>query len=512
MKKKLKMLNNEFQKLGYFEIIVLVLYTILISVIAFFHEPSLDEAQSFLIARNLNFLDIIKQLKYEGHPFLWYYMIAPFVKLGGIIQAQQIISISFSVACAYLILTKSPFNKVEKLLLVFSSGMIYYYSAFARPYCMIPFFLALIASFYKKRKEHPYIYALLLGLLANTHLMMVPTSGILILLFWGSELISHRKQLSKKEKSTLLKSFFLAIFLVFICVSFALLGFFFCKITSHPSPIIYTITDYMGMFLDNLTKTTTYFYGDKSVPLYYDILLCCIFLLCAIGSKNSSEQSLVFFIQFLFITIIHSIFWFAIPTRTFIVIYTLMFWCWIELDKFKTKKIMKRNIWIEIALVLLIIITSPGTYKCVYEDIRLNFSAGEDISTYIKNNIPKDSVFIFTYLDGQQVIASYFDKDNKDYKFYLANTKRYTTFSVWDEKWLTYTESDSIIEAVTKLKKEYDHVYIVNSTRTKDSTFYNLMKVNRYFDLELKYSVDKDKMMNELYSFDQVLFKIYEVN
>ena len=110
-------LKEKIKKFGIFEIIVFVIYVIITIIIAVNHECWEDEAQSWLIARDLNFFEMIQQTKYEGHSFLWYYIIAPFAKMGFTADAQICISSIFAIATVYIILKKSPFNKLTKTLL-----------------------------------------------------------------------------------------------------------------------------------------------------------------------------------------------------------------------------------------------------------------------------------------------------------------------------------------------------------------------------------------------------------
>ena len=51
-------------------------------------------------------------------------------------------------------------------------------------------------------------------------------------------------------------------------------------------------------------------------------------ILCAIGTVYNVKQGLIFWSQLIFTILIHSFAWFVIPTRVFIVVYTLMFWVW----------------------------------------------------------------------------------------------------------------------------------------------------------------------------------------
>ena len=63
-------------------IVVLVLYAVLLFMIMGRHEPFRDEAQQWLLARDLSVPALIRQMSYEGHPCLWYLILMPFAKAG----------------------------------------------------------------------------------------------------------------------------------------------------------------------------------------------------------------------------------------------------------------------------------------------------------------------------------------------------------------------------------------------------------------------------------------------
>lgn len=63
------------------EVVTIIVYAVITFCCVYFHEQWKDEAQSWLLAKNLNFVELINQMKYEGHPLLWYIIIMPFAKL-----------------------------------------------------------------------------------------------------------------------------------------------------------------------------------------------------------------------------------------------------------------------------------------------------------------------------------------------------------------------------------------------------------------------------------------------
>ena len=56
-----------------FNIIVFIIYGLISLGLVFSHEQWRDEAQQWILVRDLSFFDLISQLKYEGHFLLWYF-------------------------------------------------------------------------------------------------------------------------------------------------------------------------------------------------------------------------------------------------------------------------------------------------------------------------------------------------------------------------------------------------------------------------------------------------------
>ena len=510
-----KLIQKIKKDFNLYEFIVLLIYIIVIIVISLHHEFSLDENQSFLITRDLNFFDMIAQLKHEGHSFIWYAMLFPIAHLGFSIETQKIIPILFSVLTAFIILKKAPFNKIVKLLLLFSPGMIYYYSCFSRPYCLIVFLLSCIACIYKNKHEHPYAYSFLIGILANTHLVMVPVSFILEIIFLYDE-----KQLSKnKNEKNIINNKKIWISIIIFCLLFlieaifVLFGYYYCSIVTHyDSDLI--LLNIVELLSKTWIKTLKIYYGVGNTSVFYSIITGFVILLATIGSFFNLKKGIIFIVQFTFMYIIHSFFWFVIPTRAYLSIYIIMFCLWIskESDSKDKGNIRISNFLLYISLILFIIITVPHNYKCIKEDYNKLFSTGKVTAKYIEENIPKNSVFLYLYLDYQQSVAG--NLDSNDYKFYLALSDRYATFSSWDIDY-DYTVNKKYILKLSKkikeLEKNYKNVYIL-VVDDIDSDVYTVAKLEKYYDIDLIYDSKKENTMDDGLAWDIKYFKIYRVN
>jgi len=170
--------NKKYNKIN---IIFFSIFAIISFIMIFFHEAWRDEAQQWLIARDLNVKELVNHLKYEGHFILWYLILMPFAKLGFPYITQNIISWLFVVVAMGIFMIKAPLKNHIKILTLFLYGNLYLFPIISRCYCLIPLAIVLLAIFYKDRKERPIRYMLSLVLLANTHVIMLGMVRIFII-------------------------------------------------------------------------------------------------------------------------------------------------------------------------------------------------------------------------------------------------------------------------------------------------------------------------------------------
>ena len=101
---------------------VYIVFLLLFFTVSCFHEPWLDEAQAWLIARDASYHDIIFTLPhYEGHPPLWWLILSIPAKLNMPYEMSlTIVSMVISAVSVYLIIFKSPFCAAFRLTLPFT--------------------------------------------------------------------------------------------------------------------------------------------------------------------------------------------------------------------------------------------------------------------------------------------------------------------------------------------------------------------------------------------------------
>ena len=96
-------------------ILINLLWTFLYALLTLFfvlhHEIWADEAQVWLIVKNLSIPEMLKHLVNEGHPCFFYLLVYPLAKLNFSIFSMQILCWLSCAASVFLLLTFSPFNR-----------------------------------------------------------------------------------------------------------------------------------------------------------------------------------------------------------------------------------------------------------------------------------------------------------------------------------------------------------------------------------------------------------------
>jgi hypothetical protein len=132
-----------------------------------YHEKWADEAQAWLLARDLDLQTIwFHELRYEGSPGLWHTIlwVAQHV-FHAKYDALGYIGATFAIAGAAVLVFWAPFPRIVRWPLAFTYVMIYQYAVIARPYTLLPL-LAFCAALLFKDFKHPGRLTVVLVLLA----------------------------------------------------------------------------------------------------------------------------------------------------------------------------------------------------------------------------------------------------------------------------------------------------------------------------------------------------------
>ena len=145
---------------------------------AIHHEPFSDEAQAYLIARDASLFDIITDVaRAEGHPLLWYIWLKIWLLFKIDYSYISFASLIPSFLGVWLFIKKAPFPPLVLYLFPLTYFIFYQYSIVARGYSFLLLFISLAAIYYPKRKEHPWLYIIILMLLGQIEIYTFILAG-----------------------------------------------------------------------------------------------------------------------------------------------------------------------------------------------------------------------------------------------------------------------------------------------------------------------------------------------
>jgi len=150
-------------------ILLLTIYAALVCFTASHHEPWCDEADPWLLARDENFFGIVARTGYIGSPALWYLMLVPLAKSSLPYFSMTAMNVAFAIVTATIVMFRSPFSIWLRTLICFSYLFVYEYSVIARSYGVSVLIIMSLAALHHRREKNPFVYALLIAILANTN-------------------------------------------------------------------------------------------------------------------------------------------------------------------------------------------------------------------------------------------------------------------------------------------------------------------------------------------------------
>ena len=239
-----------------------------------YHEKWADEAQAWLIARDLDLGTIwFHELRYEGSPGLWHTILwlaqrvfhAPYGALG-------YIGAGFAMAGAAVLIFLAPFPRLVRWPLAFTYVMIYQYAVIARPYTLLPL-LAFCAALLFKDRNHPERLTIVLVLLSLLSLHGTILAGCLGVAFLGE---AYKK---RQEFDALVKRRYLT------CSVALLAAFVFVAVIVKPSQDVEEIElkRELAQAPENVTRLFPTF-GQKMTAVisgaFIDWLTLSVILLC----------------------------------------------------------------------------------------------------------------------------------------------------------------------------------------------------------------------------------------
>ena len=436
------------------------LYAVCTIIFVLHHEIWADEAQVWLIAKNLSVFDfsLFKHLVNEGHPSFFYLLVMPFAKLNFPVATMQFLCWLSSVVSVFLLLTYSPFNKLTKIAIIISGGFLYFFPVIARSYSILPLLVFLLAIVYPKSGKHSFWYAILLVLTANTHVIMYAfVFGLGILFVY--ENIERLKNFDKKIlTSSLIIILGLAAVVLQLCTTMSSNG----AITFDTNNCLLNFIRTVSVFFLNATDTVfVSAYSDYKITAAnivfasLEAVICLILLVRLFFYDKKISVICLFGIVFQFFIYIFSYKVMLYQTRIFSAYLIILFGYWAA--NASTQKI---KLFDNIVILLFFVLTCWCGIKSAILDYTYNYSSAKETAEFIKNNIAQDSLIIPNLEACPLAVYLYLPQ----YKFYSAYTDKQIKYMIWYKQMIR--PDNDFSEYVEKSIKKHAHsaAYVIVSS------------------------------------------------
>ncbi len=424
--------------------IILFVYLFITIFALFHHEIWRDEAQAWCLVRDLNFFEIVNNIKIEGHPCIWYLILFPLTRLHLPVESMQILSLLFVFVSVIFFIFKSPFNYFQKILIVFSAGMLYYLPIIARSYSLIPILIFICAYFYPKRFDKPYMYLLPILLLSHVHLYML-----------GFCIVCYCIYIYEIKNKLTLKNL-IPVSLLFI--NFVFIGCLFLYSMSRNYAFTDEVRNFLGIFGAIKLVSKAFFY---KIFVYinflrkYDNVLSVLIFYPGVGLilyslfKSDKKIFLICFFSIIYIFLVYGYIFFngVLYQKIFLIMLILIFGMW----NTKHNVAGKTGFYI---LFLISLIISP---LVVFEEIKFNFAGSKEIAQYIRKNLNGENTFIAV---GNPYLYSSLSAYLPDKKFYNVMSQSYISFYTYQKSEMDKSEEYpenakySIVQEDIKIPKD----------------------------------------------------------
>lgn len=485
----------------------IVLFTLFVAYLIFNgillarHELWRDEANVWLMGMNLSPFQLLAEIKYQGHPCLWYLLVMPFAKLDLPFVTIGVISLLIMSVATGVFLWKAPLHPPIKAICIFSPIFTYFYSTIARNYCLIALILILLAWNYPKRNDGGLVYGLLLGLLVQADTIAIAVSGM-ISFMWLCEGVYK----SCRDKS--LKAFkpvLIGIWIPLVSLLFWILQFY----QVSDSPVYSTRTLGMKELLNEvknfafaiLIRMTGW---EKGICILFLLILLLVSVVVSVRMRNFwslAVLTVTFGFYAFFSAVIYQLHIWHHISLCFVLIWSI----WVFYDQKKEKqaddKVTKVSLWSMEVLLCVFAIGMFLNWNSEREPSNFNnawngvYSDGVYAAEYMQENVSPSELIVSDNIPLASTVLAYL----KDYEFYYAGSGKVATYADWSEEQSQIISLDELMLWVSTNFPDRQEFYLL---WTSDSCVYNSEAL---VDCEVIYQSNEKTARGEEYT----LYRIY---
>ena len=475
---------NTTKKNNALEIFFYCLFCVSTIVLSIYHEPWFDEVQAWAISKDSLYNILFFLPHYEGHPPLWHLILKCFSNFNVPVEyGIKIPNLLFMFGAVWLLMFKSPFPKIIRLVLPFTYFIFYQYSIISRPYSIFCFALFLAAYLYKEKDEHPFRFIGALALLClSSAYGMVFTAGICISWF-----IERIKEVSFKK--AFIEHQFCAMFLLFIlcCIlayiispasnTYAVIEdikldyfskFFFAFFVFPADATFTNIADYI--FVDIMDVDFKHFFEisqSEDVNIFILRFWAACFCGCAVNLfllnffKQVKKLSIFLIPCLLFLTLVFILYGQVHHIGLLMLFYIFVFWC--VYSTIIVEISPKLNKLLNLMVVSVIVLQLYWSICASVSEYNYSYSATRDMKKYIMQEKLTDYKMLGEWATSTALLNK---KTHKRYISHIADPNRLELYSNEDFLKEYYPKDFSFLN--------HQHLSVSLNAYFNKNIFYNL--------------------------------------
>lgn len=481
--------------------VLLLGYLIFNGILLAGHELWRDEANVWLIAGKLTPFQLLKEIKYQGHPCLWYLLLMPLAKSGLPLRTIVYVSYGIMAAGAGIFLYRAPVSLPVKALCLFSPIFTYYYSVIARNYCLVALFLLILALDYQNRNRHPVRYGTWLFLLVQSDTVALAPAGMICLMWLSEGILKSRREKNTSAFLQTVKGLWLPL------ASLVLWMAEFYQVSDSPvyqvkqfgiGELTREIRNYVLFILERMTGRSQLF-----CTLF---LLAALLLLCFISYRIRSFWALTVLMASWLFQALFSVMVYQLHIWHFISLAFVWLWAlWVIKTQGAEREILFSRLdraafaGLEILTVCLAV-TMFARWNDSQESSSLSnalygsYSDAESVSEYIEETLPEDAVIVTDNVAFASTVAAYLP----DRTFYFAGTGQEEGYADWSERQSRVISTENLLRWAEEKWTDQEAIYLLDSAGsciTDQESFGNY---------EILYQTDTETARGEEYTLYRI--------
>ena len=447
---------------------ITVIFLIVCGYGAMNHEMWRDEIQAWLLARDsTSFLNLLANMKYEGHPAFWHLCLMPLSRISVSPIMMQVFHLLIAATTVFLFNRYAPFNRLHKFLFSFGYFALYEYGIVVRNYAIGFMLITIFCVLYNQRYRRFIWIGIVLFLTCHTSVHAL----IVVIAIWCALLCEFllfyccKEDVPWKNKHTVWIGFTLIGIGIVTAVlqlnpppdtGFAV-GWNFNFTIQRMNNMVRIITNALLPF----TKAVMGHWGNMqlhSYPIFqkYRLLLCYLIIFwCVLRFLKRPTSLFIYLIATIgLLSFFYVKYGGSMRHHGFLFItFVMTSWIYHDAPEFKFPldiiSVYAQRCFSAIFMVFLIF-HFMGGMNSLSMDTQYIFSNGKRTAEYIKAENMQDLPMVGITDFAISTVVGYLGKD----QIYYPQGSRYGSFVRWD-KARTHAVSDAeVIEAAKQISAE----------------------------------------------------------